>query len=306
MAAARLFRCRALVASPAGLTPTHQTHAVRAIAAAASLRFSRTALPRALPLATRQPAVLLAARHLAIRRLTRPQELHRHRKRLDGFAKGAPRGDAGVLAACQDLLRDEDWYARKVAIDAIAGVAKPHDEQQLALLYKHLSDDDIFVREAAVDAVGMLAQRFDNVAVTEIAMRLVDEDCFVRARAVFALGQLGRPGDPDMLGLLEEMFDDGFVPVRKRAIEAAVCLAGENIAPFFERLKRCLQDRDPEVRRQAKGALDELSRRQHVQQEPQEQLQLQQQRQNPQHQQQPHDPQHQHQPRNPNQSPQPR
>ena len=42
------------------------------------------------------------------------------------------------------------------------------------------------------------------------------EDCFVRTRAVVALGVLGH-SDGELLGLIMDMLDDGFVPVRKRA-----------------------------------------------------------------------------------------
>lgn len=156
---------------------------------------------------------------------SRPQDLHRHRKRLEGFGKDAAPGDSKTLAACGDLLKDDDWYARKVAVDTMSRVAKHGDEAQLSLLYKHMEDEDIFVREAAVDAVAAIGPRMDDVCVSKVAMRLADEDCFVRARAVVAIGILGRPGDAETLGLLDEMFEDGFVPVRKKAIEAVLKLA---------------------------------------------------------------------------------
>ncbi|CAJ1396558.1 unnamed protein product [Effrenium voratum] len=107
--------------------------------------------------------------------ISRPQELHRHRKRLEGFGKDAPPGDEKTLGDCRNLLKDDDWFARKVAVDAIAKVSQKGDEVQLALLYKHLEDDDIFVREAAVDAVVQVAQPQDEVAVTKVSMRLSDE-----------------------------------------------------------------------------------------------------------------------------------
>jgi len=185
----------------------------------------------------------------------RPQDLHRHRKRLDGFGKDASKGDSKTLAACGDLLKDDDWYARKVAVDTIARVAKHGDEAQLSLLYKHMEDEDIFVREAAVDAVAAIAPPTDDVCVSKVAMRLADEDCFVRARAVVAIGILGRPGDAETIGLLDEMFEDGFVPVRKKVIEAVLKLAEPNNKVVLERLRRCLEDSDRGVRTEAKEAL---------------------------------------------------
>ncbi|CAE7264851.1 unnamed protein product [Symbiodinium microadriaticum] len=157
--------------------------------------------------------------------VSRAQELHRHRKRLDGFGKDAPRGDAKTLGACRELLKDEDWFARKTAVDTLKQVAGRGEENHLALLYKHLEDEDIFVREAAVDAVAEVAEPEDVVAVSKVSLRLADEDCFVRARAVVALGRLGHKGDARTLALLEDMFEDGFVPVRKRALEAVEALA---------------------------------------------------------------------------------
>jgi len=194
---------------------------------------------------------------------TKPQELHRHRKRLDGFGKGVPQGDSQTLLACRDLLRDEDWFARKTAIDVIGKVALKADEEQLSLLYNHLEDDDIFVREASVDATKAVAQAGDDVAISKLAMRLADEDCFVRTRAVVALGDLGQRGDVETLGLLDEMFDDGFVPLRKKAISSAVRLMpaeeNEQRARVVARLKRCCDDSDAGVRNEARDALREVS-----------------------------------------------
>merc|ERR1719171_2800368 len=67
--------------------------------------------------------------------MSRPQELHRHRKRLEGFGKDVQKGDPRTLAACRDLLKDDDWYARKTAVDVIGRVANPGDEDQLSTLY---------------------------------------------------------------------------------------------------------------------------------------------------------------------------
>ncbi|CAE8608130.1 unnamed protein product, partial [Polarella glacialis] len=167
--------------------------------------------------------VASAARLMAT--LSKPQELHRHRKRLESFGKDAAKGDSKTLAACHDLLKDDDWFARKTAIDTIAKVANQGDEAQLSLLYRHLEDSDIFVREASVDAVMEIARPEDDVAVSKLSMRLADDDCFVRTRAVVGLGRIGRKGDKELVSLLDDMFEDGFVPVRKKAIEAAVLLA---------------------------------------------------------------------------------
>eukprot|EP00929_Paragymnodinium_shiwhaense_P013504 TRINITY_DN121352_c0_g1_i1.p1 TRINITY_DN121352_c0_g1~~TRINITY_DN121352_c0_g1_i1.p1 ORF type:complete len:278 (+),score=48.53 TRINITY_DN121352_c0_g1_i1:72-836(+) len=186
---------------------------------------------------------------------SKPQELHRHRKRLEGFARDAPKGDSKTLASCHDLLKDEDWFARKTAVDAIGKVANPGDDQQLEVLYKHLDDNDIFVREAAVDAVAALARKGDDIAVSKIAMRLADEDCFVRTRAVVALGLIGQPGDMETLALLDEMFEDGFGPTRKQAIEAVLILAPPGHQGVEDRLRRAREDVDHRVRDLAKDAL---------------------------------------------------
>merc|ERR1711920_421782 len=98
----------------------------------------------------------------------------------------------------------------------------------------------------------------DGIAIAKLAMRLADEDCFVRTRAVVALGRLGQPGDQDTLGLLDEMFDDGFVPVRKKAIEAALRLAPSGNAAIINRLRRCTEDSDRGVREEAKDALAKM------------------------------------------------
>merc|ERR1712048_103307 len=129
---------------------------------------------------------------------------------------------------------------------------------QLSLLYHHLEDSDIFVREAAVDAVAELAVPQDDIAISKLAMRLADEDCFVRTRAVVALGRVGQRGDVETLGLLDEMFDDGFIPVRKKAIEAAVALAPPGHELMMKRIRRCLDDPDQGVRELAKETLAKL------------------------------------------------
>jgi len=194
--------------------------------------------------------------------ISRPQELHRHRKRLEGIGKDDPHGEAKTLSAREDLQRDDDWYARKTAVDAIGRVANQGDEVQLSLLYKHAEDEDIFVREASVDSIAEIARPGDDVAVSKLAMRLADEDCFVRARAVVALGRVGKQGDVETLGLLDEMFDDGFVPVRKKSIEAVLKLAQPGDQAVLARLKRCLDDQDRGVREEAKKALTSFSSQQ--------------------------------------------
>eukprot|EP00435_Cladocopium_sp_Y103_P059963 s551_g21.t1 len=193
--------------------------------------------------------------------ISRPQELHRHRKRLENFGKDAPSGDAKVLDDCRQLLKDEDWFARKVAVETIAKVSKKGDETQLSLLYTALEDDDIFVREAAVDAVVQVALPEDAVAVSKISVCLTDEDCFVRCRAVVALGILGTQQDRELLTLILEMLEDGFVPVRKRAVEALRKLGDRDVA-VLERLRSVSQeDNDRGVREEAKKAAEEMQRR---------------------------------------------
>lgn len=69
-------------------------------------------------------------RHIGLNRKQRsavrsaPSAASRHRKRLEGFGKDAPKGDSRTLAQCDDLLRDDDWFARKTAVDTI-GKARP-------------------------------------------------------------------------------------------------------------------------------------------------------------------------------------
>mmetsp|Transcript_63361 Transcript_63361/g.151191 ORF Transcript_63361/g.151191 Transcript_63361/m.151191 type:complete len:249 (-) Transcript_63361:11-757(-) len=203
----------------------------------------------------RMGPIELSVRGFAIH--MKPQELHRHRKRLDGFGKDAAVGDSQVLAECRQLLGDHDWYSRKVAIDTLARVSVKGSKEELPVLYKHLEDEDIFVREASVDAVAVVANRGDNEAVAKMAARLVDEDCFVRTRAVVAMGELCEPGDTGALTLLEDMFEDGFVPVRKKTIQVLIKLApGE--PSVRARLEKCLGDVDSGVRQDAKEALSKL------------------------------------------------
>eukprot|EP00434_Breviolum_minutum_P012424 symbB.v1.2.010944.t1/scaffold724.1/size168915/2 len=195
--------------------------------------------------------------------ISRPQELHRHRKRLEHFGD-APQGDTKTLGDCRQLLKDEDWFARKVAVDTIAKVSMKGDETQLSLLYTALEDDDIFVREAAVDAVVQVAQQKDAVAISKVSVCLGDEDCFVRCRAVVALGRLSGP-DAQLLTLLLEMLQDGFVPVRKRAIEALVTLSTRDDAPDprdgVDVTTVSQQDSDRGVREEAKKAVAALQTR---------------------------------------------
>jgi len=208
-----------------------------------------------LPMTARVP-VQIAIR---LKMTMRPQDLHKHRKRLEGFGDNVPRGHQETLLKCRPLLLDDDWYARKVAVNAIMKVAKPGDEVQLSLLYKHLQDSDIFVREAAVDAVAEIAKQADNMAISKVAMCLADEDCFVRARAVVALSRLGTKGDTETISLLDEMFEDGFVPVRKKAVEALIKLAKPGDPAVLERLRRCEHDTNQGVRSEAREGLEKLS-----------------------------------------------
>mmetsp|Transcript_13753 Transcript_13753/g.29992 ORF Transcript_13753/g.29992 Transcript_13753/m.29992 type:complete len:248 (-) Transcript_13753:99-842(-) len=219
------------------------------------LNLQRSAHLKALSCCTFQQS-LRPSGSRAFAAFSRPQELHRHRMRLKGFGENVSRGDVPTLQQCQDLLKDNDWYARKVAVDAIAKVAKPADEQYLSLLYKHLEDEDIFVREASVDAVAALARQGDAVAVSKVAIRLADEDCFVRARAVAALSVLGTAGDRDTVNLLlDEMLEDGFVPVRKNTIQALEKLSPPGDKAVLDRLQKAGNDADKGVRDLAKSAL---------------------------------------------------
>mmetsp|Transcript_45480 Transcript_45480/g.105457 ORF Transcript_45480/g.105457 Transcript_45480/m.105457 type:complete len:247 (-) Transcript_45480:44-784(-) len=201
------------------------------------------------------PWCSISTRSFAVR--MKPQELHKHRKRLDGFGKDAGKGDSEILAKCRQLLGDQDWYSRKVAVDTLAKVSVKGSKEELRELYKHLEDEDIFVREAAVDAVAEVASQGDDEAIARLAAKLVDEDCFVRTRAVVAMGELCNPGDTGAVSLLDDMFEDGFVPVRKKTIEVLTKLAPTE-AMVKQRLEKCLSDIDSGVRLDAKEALSKF------------------------------------------------
>mmetsp|Transcript_56241 Transcript_56241/g.150238 ORF Transcript_56241/g.150238 Transcript_56241/m.150238 type:complete len:249 (-) Transcript_56241:45-791(-) len=190
---------------------------------------------------------------------TKPRELHRHRKRLEGFGKGAQKGDEKVLADCHKLLQDTDWFARKTAVDVIGQVANRGSAHELKVLCSYLEDSDIFVREATVDAIAATANPGDTEIIGRLAMRLVDEDCFVRTRAVVALGLLGEKGDQQTMDLLDEMFEDGFVPTRKHSIEALLLLANPGDEKAIKKLLPLVKrDSDEGVRRDARKAIEQL------------------------------------------------
>jgi HEAT repeat protein len=172
--------------------------------------------------------------------------------RAAGFGALARAGrlDAdGVVRA----LADPDVIVRRrgAALAGAALAATPGLAGVLgSALVGALDDPEPLVAEAAAWALGEAGAESDDAVGALCAVAAGHDDPLVRESAVAALGAIGAPRALDaVLGAL-----DGPPALRRRA---AVALAGFDDPRADEALRRCLADRDWQVRQVAEELLDD-------------------------------------------------
>jgi HEAT repeat protein len=182
------------------------------------------------------------------------------------LALGSPDGKtaaAGLAALVRMGAVSGDDLARALAAPAtglrrraaeLAASAAPADRRLDARLALALGDEDPLVVEAACFALGERHEGMDTAPVPDVVARLSavsagHADAYVREAAVAALGAMGDPGGlPAVLAALTDR-----PTVRRRA---AVALAAFDDDEAEAALRRCLEDRDWQVRSVAETLLD--------------------------------------------------
>lgn len=120
------------------------------------------------------------------------------------------------------------------------------NEEAVAALIERLDDGDTVVIEAASWALGELSAEVAVAALAEVATGHSDPRC--REAAIGALGAIG--SDTAKGAVLAGLEDRP--PVRRRAAVALAAFAGEDVE---QALRRCLTDRDWQVRQIAEDLL---------------------------------------------------
>lgn len=180
----------------------------------------------------------------------------------------AAAGHLGDETAARRLLDDVDAGVRAAALaalvrcgavtagDAAQALADPDPAVRIAACelagslpspdYRTLLDDDAEVVEAACFALGETCDRSAVDQLCSIARRHDDPLC--RESAVAALGAIG---DPDGLASVLAALDDR-PQVRRRAVIALAAFDDPSVEPA---LRRCLEDKDWQVRQVAEDLL---------------------------------------------------
>lgn len=173
---------------------------------------------------------------------------HHRDPRIRGAALGAL-GRAGALEV-QDLVRalsDPAPEVRRRACELVAaGTPATGREGVLGALRPLVADPDAVVVEAACWALG---EQVDHDAVPALCRAAAEAtDPRAREAAVAALGAIGdHRGLPAVLDALSDR-----PAVRRRATVALAAFSGEEVE---EALRRCLEDRDWQVRHVAEELL---------------------------------------------------
>ncbi len=125
----------------------------------------------------------------------------------------------------------------------------------MALLVARLTDSDPSVVEVAAWAVGEGGSADDRAVAALVAVASGHGDALCREAAVAALGAVAAPGvlDTAALDAVLQALDDK-PAVRRRA---AIALAAFDDPRAEEGLRRCLADRDWQVRQAAEDLLEE-------------------------------------------------
>jgi HEAT repeat protein len=187
-----------------------------------------------------------------------------------------------TVAELMTALQAKDEAARVVAIDYL-GMKGAKAAEAVPALAALLKDPSATVRAHAADALGKIGPAARGAA-PALVVRVADEDPLVRRKAVMALRDI-RPGPKVTVPLLTKLLEDGDPAVRHRALTALaeggaeavprlvdalqfekarywICLVLREIGPGAKSavgpLTDLLQDKQPEVRREAILALAEI------------------------------------------------
>jgi HEAT repeat protein len=145
---------------------------------------------------------------------------------------------------------DNDPYVRRAAVSALAfSQMKPAAES----ITKALGDSDWMVREMAAETLGLNANGL--IAADALIAKLDDEFWQVRLKATRSLGRMkvAKAVLPICKGLSHEQAN-----LRKESAAALGEIAEPAAQPFLEEV---MDDLDPEVRKNARWALQQISSR---------------------------------------------
>ena len=170
-------------------------------------------------------------------------------------ALGAMRAQEAV----QDLivgLKDEEWTVKALSAEAlgwILGDMKEKPSSDIKELSQSLSDDDPSVRRAVAEAFRYIALK-DTTVEAELRDSLKREsDSTVKRSLISALGFIGQEASSvDALTQFVDATDDYFL--KKKAV-IALGRIGRNDNNAVTSLRKCLNQKDPQIRAYAAWAL---------------------------------------------------
>lgn len=213
--------------------------------------------PDSVPLLRMRVMVLLRAQQLDQAALAMQQvpagrsivaEILRHRDRVVRESAAKLISDQPGTNDFHELVRaldDPDFWVRGYCAHALGRVGNP---AALKPLFRLLSDDNWFVRAEAAAAVGKLN---DVRAIGWLVQMLSDPDGNVRYSVARALYELAtEPGRPLLRHALE-------LATPAQQFDIAVALARLHDPAALKPLADAVQNKDPEIRRQAARSLGE-------------------------------------------------
>ncbi len=147
-------------------------------------------------------------------------------------------GDMTAASSVINSLADE---SPEVRVEAAMALEEMQPPEALEPLKAVLFDQDAWVRSAAVSALA--AQ--PNMRPADLMPLLSGDDLMIKTSVIEALGRRGARGFEDAVDILEQLFRDETVEIKRSICRAAAQIKGDQ---SFDLLLEAVQDADPGVR----------------------------------------------------------
>jgi HEAT repeat protein len=170
-----------------------------------------------------------------------------------------------TLQALTQVFADADPQVRRDAAAAVGEIGRLRDAGGQAfanpavapLLQMFHKEKDDTIRKVALDALVNAVTKLDKDAANDLRGLLADKDPEIVRGAALALGNIGGPAADEAVGELREALAKGDLLTRIQA-SAALANVGQGAAPAVRDLIVALDDKEPEIRRNAALALSHI------------------------------------------------
>lgn len=173
---------------------------------------------------------------------------HMRQEALKAFAKLAPRGNRGAIAAVTPLLSDDASEVRICALEALAQVAATGDDRAIAAAIVCLQDVRADVRCAALHALTQLAPVGHRDSMGALINCLADRERCVRVAVLAHLAQWAPKGNADAVRMASAHLKNERAEVRSAALHALARVAAVADEQALEAVSALIEDRESSVK----------------------------------------------------------